>query len=325
MVGNLYFCEIFLINFSTFHKILYPATMQAMETTIWQKLYKIFRSSFGAVSVIMVIALWSVGSYYVISYFDYSPTEESGDYIGSSEDVSLDTADCNVVGINLHGDLYTYLPPEDSTGLFDSSNDKASSDAITYYINQADEDEKIKAILLEVDSYGGTPVAAEEIANTLKASAKPTVALIRQAGTSGAYYAATGAQKIYASKLSDIGGIGVTQSYLDNIGKNQKEGLSFVQLSVGKFKDMGNPDKPLTEEEKALIYRDLNITQQAFIEAVSVNRKIPLADVQKIADGSSVMGAKAKELHLIDEIGGIAEVEKYLSEKIGEKAEVCWY
>ena len=101
--------------------------------------------------------------------------------------------------------------------------------------------------------------------------------------------------------------------------------MGFVQLSAGKYKDMGNPDKLLTDDEKAIITRDLNITHQAFIEAVSVNRKIPLADVQKIADGSSVLGAKAKELHLIDEIGGIQEVEKYLSDKIGEKAEVCWY
>jgi len=229
-----------------------------------------------------------------------------------------------VVGINLHGSLFTYIPPKSDSSLIEDT-DVVSSDDIVYYINQVKEDEKIKAILLEVDSYGGTPVSGEEVANALKASTKPTVALIRQAGISAAYWAATGANYIFASKNSDVGSIGVTQSYLDNINKNQKEGNSFIQLSVGKFKDMGNPDKPLTEEEKAIITRDLNIIHKNFIEAVSINRKIPLADVQKIADGSSVLGEKAKELHLIDAIGSIQEVEKYLSDKIGEKAEVCWY
>lgn len=306
-------------------QILKKIFLFPFKLAIWRWFYKIFRSSFGVISVILVIGLWSAFSYYAISYFKGPAEVANSDYSESSDSGAVDNADCNVVGINLHGDLYTYLPPKESEGLFDSGNDKVSSDVITYYLKDAEKDEKIKAIILEIDSYGGAPVAAQEIADTLKASAKPTVALIRQAGTSGAYYAATGAKKIYASRLSDIGGIGVTQSYLDNIGKNQKEGLSFVQLSVGKFKDTGNPDKPLTEEEKALIYRDLNITHQAFMEAVSVNRKIPLADVQKIADGSSVMGLRAKELHLIDEIGGLIEVEKYLSEKIGERAEVCWY
>jgi len=96
-------------------------------------------------------------------------------------------------------------------------------------------------------------------------------------------------------------------------------------LSVGKYKDAGDPDKPLTEEERQLFLRDLRIVHENFIADIATNRNIPVTDVQKIADGSSVLGAKAKELHLIDEIGGIQEVEKYLSDKIGEKAEVCWY
>ena len=310
------------MNFYTFHKILDIATMPVI---MWQKLYKIFRSSFGIISVIIVIGLWSTISYYGISYI-VGPFYDSGDdFLGISDTGdSTSTEECNVVGVNLHGTLYTYIPP-DSSDSFVGDKDVISADSVVYYLKEAENNENIKAIILEIDSYGGVPVAAEEIANTLKASAKPTVALIRQAGTSGAYFAATGAKKIYASKLSDVGGIGVTQSYVDNINKNLKEGLNFVQLSVGKFKDMGNPDKPLTEEEKALIFRDLNIVHQNFIEAVSVNRKIPLADVQRIADGSSFMGAKAKELHLIDEIGGLTEVEKYLSDKLGEKAEICWY
>lgn len=298
--------------------------MQTMKANIWQKLYKIFRSSFGVISVIMVIGLWSVASYYVISSINGPADVSDSDYLESSDSESTDTADCNVVGVNLHGSLYTYIP----TGADDSlmaDTDVVSSDSLVYYINQADKDEKIKAILLEVDSYGGAPVAGEEVANALKAAAKPTVALIRQSGVSAAYWAATGADKIYASKNSDVGSIGVTMSYLENVNRNQKEGYNFVSLSTGKYKDVGNPDRPLSEEEKALLLKDLNTILQNFISEISTNRKIPVEDIKKIADGSSVLGEKAKSLKLIDEIGGIAEVEKYLSEKMGEKAEVCWY
>lgn len=290
---------------------------------MWQKLLRILRSSFGIISVIMVIGLWSTFSYYVISYFAGPAETEGADYFEPSDSDSTDSADCNVTGINLHGELFTY-PPSDSEDSY-MGEKVVSADMVTYYLKEAERNENVKAIILEIDSYGGAPVAGEEIADVLKSINKPTVALIRQAGTSAAYWAATGAKKIFASKNSDVGSLGVTMSYLENIEKNQNEGLGFIQLSVGKFKDMGNPDKPLTAEEKTLIYRDLNIIHQNFIEAVSVNRQIPLADVQKIADGSSVLGERAKSLKLIDEIGSLADVEKYLSDLLGEKAEICWY
>ena len=270
-------------------------------------------------AIIIGFIILSIASNFIYDGFLGSGplNEETGD-LGSSDD-----SDCNVLGINLHGTLWTYLPPEGGGSLIEDT-DMVSSEGILYSIDQAIEDDKIKAIILEVDSYGGSPVAGEEIAIALKSSNKPTVAMVRQAGISAAYWAATGANKIYASKNSDVGSIGVTQSYLNNVAKNQKEGYDFIQLRAGIYKDMGNPDKVLTEEEKTLLFRDLNIIHQNFIDAVSVNRKIPLEDVRKIADGSSVLGEKAKSLKLIDEIGGIIEVEKYLSEKIGEKAEICW-
>ncbi|MEK9185858.1 MAG: S49 family peptidase [Patescibacteria group bacterium] len=243
---------------------------------------------------------------------------EDGAYLESDE-----KADCNALGINLHGSLYTYLPLQGEGG-FTEDTDVVSSEDILYYLDEANRDENIKAIIVEVDSLGGWPVAGEEVANALKNSPKPTVAFIRQAGTSAAYWAASGAERVFASKNSDVGSIGVTQSYLDNVIKNQKEGLGFVELAAGKYKDTGNPDKTLTAEEKALLIRDLNITHENFISAVAENRGLSIEAVRKIADGSSVLGEKAKTLGLIDEIGGLVEVEEYLSEKIGEQTEICW-
>ena len=195
---------------------------------------------------------------------------------------------------------------------------------MTYLIGEAEYTDEIKGILIEVDSYGGSPAAAEEVAHALKASQKPVVVFIRGAGLSAAYFAITPADKIFALKSSDVGSIGTTQSYVDNVSKNQSEGYSFVQLSVGKFKDAGNPDKPLTPEEKNLFMRDLYILQENFIQTVSENRTIAMEKVRAIADGSSVLGQQAKELRLIDEIGDYSDALMYLEDEMGEEASVCW-
>lgn len=109
-------------------------------------------------------------------------------------------------------------------------------------------------------------------------------------------------------------------SYLENADKDTK----YVQLSSGKYKDAGDPDKPLTAEEKELFMRDIKLVHENFIEDVATNRNIPLEEVRSIADGSSVLGTTAKSLKLIDEIGSWTEAEKYLEQQIGEKPEVCW-
>ena len=229
----------------------------------------------------------------------------------------------NVVGINLHGTIMTYIPNHaDNDSFFDY--DSTASEDVVWTIKKANEDEKIKAILVEVDSSGGYPVAGEEISNAIKNSDKPVVGLIRQMGASAAYWAISSADKIFASKNSDVGSIGVTQSYLSNVKKNNKDGYTFEQLSAEKYKDAGSADKSLTAEERALFIRDINIVYENFMEDISQNRKIPIEKVKSFADGSTVLGEKAKELGLIDEIGGINEVETYLEETMGEKPEICW-
>lgn len=246
---------------------------------------------------------------------DYTDTDYSDD---ESDDI------CNVQGIELRGDLVTYI--SDSSIAEDGSQlyDETASDYILAMIEEAESDEEIKAIILEIDSYGGSAVAAEEVAKALKRSNKPTIVFVRSAATSAAYWAASGADIIFASALSDIGSIGVTMSYLDNTQKNKKDGLTYNSLSTGKFKDYGSPDKPLTEEEKKLIMRDLEITHNIFIKAVAENRNLPIEKVKLLADGSSMPGEMALENGLIDRIGDYYDAQTYLNESIGGKAEICW-
>jgi len=103
-------------------------------------------------------------------------------------------------------------------------------------------------------------------------------------------------------------------SYLDNTKQNQAEGLTYNQLSVGKFKDSGNPDQPLTAEEKELFMRDIKILHENFIKAVAENRNLDIEKVGVMADGSTMLGDMAIENGLIDRIGSFDEVEEYINE-----------
>jgi len=230
---------------------------------------------------------------------------------------------CNVSNIKLQGRLITYISNEGQNEYGDLLWDEIASEDIVNAIEKAEENENIKAIVLKIDSVGGGPVAAEEVADALKRAEKPTIALIREWGTSAAYYAATGADVIFASQNSDIGSIGVSMSYTDNAKKNEEDGLTFNQLSVGKFKDTGAYDKPLTPEEKELLMRDINILHENFIKAVANNRNLDIEKVRQLADGSDMLGQMALENNLIDQIGGRYEVEEYLRNKIGGDIEMC--
>lgn len=230
-------------------------------------------------------------------------------------------ASCNVADLTLYGGL-VYYPNEGLTSASATADQTAAED-IRKQIEAADADPGIKAILLQVDSPGGDPVAGEDIAAALRNSAKPTVALVADEGDSAAYWAATGAQTIFASANSSLGDIGVTQSYLDQTKQDAANGLTFISLTAGKYKDMGDPDSPLTPAEHALFQRDLDITMQNFIDQVAQNRGLPVASVTAIADGSSMLGAMALHDGLIDRIGTIYDVENFLTHKIGASAVLC--
>lgn len=246
---------------------------------------------------------------------DISNEDMSSNSSLANEDEEMEE-DCNVVGINFHGGVVTYLGAE---SIFSPSDD-VSSEWIVSTIKNAEEEESIKAIILEIDSPGGDPVSAEEIANALKYAKKPTVALIRGRGYSAAYWAATGADRIFASRNSDIGSIGVTMSYTKDLDEN----LKFVQLSTGKYKDLGNPDKPLTEDDRKVLMDSLYILKDNFVKAVAENRNIPVKKVESLADGNTFLGEKALALGLIDEIGSWKEVDTYLEKELGVKPEICW-
>jgi len=266
-----------------------------------------------AIILIVLAAVITVKDEVYYQFFYDNDSYE--DNIESDEQYYGDS--CNVAGIAIRGDIVTYL--ED-----DSEYMQTASEDVEYYIDEAENDGNIKAILVEIDSYGGYPVAGEEIANAIKHSKKPVIALIRGGGLSAAYWIASATDRIFASANSDVGSIGVTMSYVDYAKQNQIEGINYNQLSSGKFKDAGDYDKVLTYEERQLLMRDVNILHENFVRAIAENRNLEIEAVRKLADGSSMLGKMALENGLIDQIGGIYDVSFYIENLINEKAEICW-
>lgn len=288
------------------------------KTTLKQKINNIYRKILPLLKMLLILVV-GVG----VGYFICIPSEELVSEDQYSEQAEFNEENCNVTGINIHGTIMTYIPNH-SEGDTAFDYDSVSSEDILWSIKQANNNPKIKAIVIEVDSSGGSPVAGEEIAAAVKNSEKPVISFIRDIGASSSYWAISTSDKILASRNSEVGSIGITMSYVSNSRKNEKDGLNYERLSSGKFKDSGSPDLPLTEEERVMFMRDIKIMYQNFVEAISRSRNIPIDDVKSIADGSTVLGEKALELKLIDGIGGINEVEQLLKQETREEPSICW-
>ena len=225
----------------------------------------------------------------------------------------------NVAVIPIEGVI---VGTKDSEFLFESVT---TSPETVELIEKADKNPNIKAIILEINSPGGSAVASEAIANAVKKTNKTTVAWIREAGASGAYWIASAADHIIANRVSITGSIGVIASYLEFPGLLERYNITYQRLVSGKYKDIGSPLRELTPEEKAIFQQNLDAIRDYFVSEVAKNRNMNKKDVDKIANGLFYLGAQAKELGLVDELGGKDEVTKYIEEKEGITAEIVEY
>ena len=190
-----------------------------------------------------------------------------------------------------------------------------SSSDIINFIGQADENQLIKVIVLEINSPGGSAVASDEIAAAVKKAQKPVVSIIREVGASGGYWVASSTEFIMANRMSITGSIGVISSYLEFSGLLEEYGVSYERLVAGDKKDLGTPFRKLTVEERAVLQSKLKTIHDFFIEEVALNRGLTEDKVRKIATGEFFLGVEAQELGLIDAVGGKTELEKYIQEK----------
>lgn len=213
---------------------------------------------------------------------------------------------CNVAVLPIEGEIWPFYGMSYTPLIVTPEMVETSMDTI-------EDDDSIKAVLLEINSPGGLPVASERIANRLRNSPLPTVGLIGDIGASGGYMVAAATDYLIASPMSSVGSIGVTMSYVEQSKQNEEDGLTYVELNTGKFKDAGSPEKPLSDEERAIFQRDLDDLYETFITMVSNYRNIPLEKVRELADGSTMNGVRAQSAGLVDGVGGRPEAKTALA------------
>lgn len=233
--------------------------------------------------------------------------------------VDVESLSGNVALIHIDGVI---MGSEDSQSFFESTT--SSLDAVEL-IEKADKNPNIKAIILEINSPGGSAVASEEIANAVKKTNKTTVAWIREVGASGAYWIASSADHIVANRVSITGSIGVIASYLEFPGLLERYNVTYRRLVAGKYKDIGSPFKEMTSEEASVFQQNLDVIRDYFVSEVAKNRNLNKKDVDKIANGLFYLGSQAKDLGLVDELGGKDEVIKYIDGKEDITAEIAEY
>ncbi len=266
---------------------------------------------------IKIIALWVVAALiaFAIGLWMFGVWHDEWSGYNANTKTAISDGSCNIAVVSIVGDIIPYAGA-DQDGSGNELPPSTNPDDILATLRVAENDPNILGVFVRIDSNGGSSVASEIISNGFKRTSLLVAALIRGAGTSGAYFVATGARTIIASPFSDIGSIGITMSYLDNTAKNIKDGLRYIPLTSAQFKDYGNPDKPLTQSERMLIERDLKIYHEQFVKEVAENRNLPVEQIAKLADGSSMPGSLALKNKLIDALGDQETARVWFAERL---------
>lgn len=178
-------------------------------------------------------------------------------------------------------------------------------------LNEIKDDNQVKAVLLRVNSPGGSAVASEDILQELKKfkiqSGIPVVAYFSDVAASGGYYVSMGADEIVANPSTITGSIGVIISYLNFSELASRYGISNIVYKSGQYKDIISEFRQPTDVEKQMMQGLVDDSFESFVNAVSEGRKLSVLKTRELADGRVYSAKGAKEAGLVDNIGGFDE------------------
>ena len=198
-------------------------------------------------------------------------------------------------------------------------------------LTRASRDESVKALVLRINTPGGTVTASDIIHHELKlfkASRKiPVIASIMDVGASGGYYIASAADRIMAHPSTVTGSIGVIMLTVNAHGLLEKVGVEATAITSGPRKDMGSPFRAMTPEERSLFQGLIDSFYQRFLTVVQEGRpNLQMEQIRKLADGRIYTGDQAKAAGLVDEIGYLEDAIEAAKNKAGlTEAKVVTY
>ncbi len=181
------------------------------------------------------------------------------------------------------------------------------SDTIVEYLRKARADSSIRAIVLRIDSPGGSAVASDIIWREimLTRDRKPVIASMSDVAASGGYYIAMPAHAIVAQPATLTGSIGVVMIRFVIDGTLDKLGLNMETVKSGKYADLFSPVRPFTPDERKKVGELMQATYDSFVEKAAAGRNTTPERIDAIAQGRVWTGKQAKELGLVDELGGL--------------------
>jgi protease-4 len=208
------------------------------------------------------------------------------------------------------------------------------SDTLVESIRKAKKDRSIKAIVLHVDSPGGSTVASDVIWRELVQArtgpnARPLVASMSDLAASGGYYIAMAAPDIVAEPGTLTGSIGIFGGKIVTGGTYNKLGMNVEAVSIGRHAEMNSPVRPYSEEDRAKLDEQLRAFYDQFVEKVAASRRKTPEEIDAIAQGRVWTGRQAKDLGLVDALGGLDRAVAIAKERAkipaGEQVELVIY
>ncbi len=230
--------------------------------------------------------------------------------------VSLVPAEPIIALVNIEGALATGT----SGGTSILSIGTAGSDSIVATLAEARQNPLVKAVVLRVNSPGGSPAASQEISEelaTLRASGKVVVTSMADVAASGAYWIAANTDHIMADPGTMTGSIGVIWELANYEDLYRKLGIQYHTFTSGPYKDMGSPSRRLTEEEKRIVQAMVDDMFGQFVDTVATGRNLPREKVLSLADGRVFTGSQAKAVGLVDSLGGLQKAIAKAAEMAG--------
>jgi protease-4 len=178
-------------------------------------------------------------------------------------------------------------------------------ESILKQVKRFETDDSVKAVVIRIDSPGGSVGPSQEIHDEVErlADKKTVVCSLGNVAASGGFYVAVACPKIVAAPGTLTGSIGVISQFVNVKGLVERFDVRMETVKSGKLKDAGNPFREMTAEDRAYWQALVDRVHAQFVAAVAEGRDLDEAEVRKIADGRVLTGAEAKELGLVDELG----------------------
>ena len=187
------------------------------------------------------------------------------------------------------------------------SGQVVGSDTMVEYLRKARADNSIRAIVLRIDSPGGSAIASDVIWREvmLTRERKPVIASMSDVAASGGYYIAMPAHAIVAQPATLTGSIGVVMVKFVIDGTLKKLGMNMETVKQGRYADLYSPVRPFSPDERTKVEEQMQATYDAFVEKAAAGRNTTPERIDAIAQGRVWTGRQAKELGLVDELGGL--------------------